>query len=244
VVAGLKLQEMLDAGEITEAKIGYVGAYPYAEVVSGYTSFFLGARSVCPDVTMEVQYTNSWGDMAAENEVASQLIADGCVLIGQHADTTGAPTAAESAGVLCVGYNVDMRSVAPDSALTSAASNWGAYYTYVGRCMVDGTAIDTDWSQGFSDDAVYITDLNENTVAAGTADKVAEVEAAIIDGSLHVFDTSTFTVNGSSIEDLIAAGGEFADYSTYVFDGYFHEQEIQSAPAFDLRIDGITEKTN
>jgi basic membrane protein A len=171
------------------------------------------------------------------------LIADGCVLIGQHADTTGAPTAAEQAGVMCVGYNVDMRSVAPDSALTSAASNWGAYYTYLGHCMVDGTPIATDWSKGFSDDAVYITDLNENTVAEGTADKVAEVEAALTDGSLHVFDTSTFTVGGSSIEDLIDEGGDYADYATYVSDGYFHEQEVQSAPAFDLRIDGITEKT-
>ena len=244
VVAGMKLNEMLENGEITEPKMGYVGAYPYAEVVSGYTSFYLGAKSVCPDVTMEVQYTNSWGDMTAEGEVASQLIADGCVLISQHADTTGAPTACEAAGVPCVGYNVDMRSVAPDSALTSAASNWGAYYCYIGECMVNGTPIDTDWSKGFSDGAVYITDLNDATVAEGTAEKAAEVEDALSNGSLHVFDTTTFTVNGSSIEDLIAEGGDYASYATYVSDGYFHESEVISAPAFDLRIDGITEKTN
>jgi basic membrane protein A len=245
VVAGLKLNEMIESGKITadKAKMGYVGAYPYAEVVSGYTSFYLGAKSVCPTATMEVQYTNSWADMTAENEVASSLIADGCVLISQHADTTGGPTACEAASVPCVGYNVDMITVAPNSALTSATINWGPYYTYAVKSVVDGTAIAPDWCQGYVDGAVAISALNDKAVAAGTADKVAEVEAAIKAGTLHVFDTTTFTVGGSSIEDLITAGGDFAKYSAYVKDGYFHESELISAPAFDLRIDGITELT-
>ena len=134
-------------GDITadQAKIGYVGAFPYAEVISGFTSFYLGAKSVCESVTMEVQYTNSWADMTAEGEVANQLIADNCVLISQHADTTGAPSACETAGVPCVGYNVDMTSVAPDAALTSPTNNWGVYYTYAVQCVLDGKAIDTDW---------------------------------------------------------------------------------------------------
>ena len=246
VVAGMKLNEMIADGTITEdsAKIGYVGAYPYAEVVSGYTSFFLGARSVCPSATMEVQYTNSWADMAGEAEVAAQLIADGCVLISQHADTTGAPTTCQEQGVPCVGYNVDMTSVAPDCALTSAANNWGAYYTYAVSCAISGESIATDWCNGFADNAVYVTDLNSAVVAEGSDAKVEETIAAIKDGSLHVFDTSTFTVEGSSIEDLIAEGGDYAKYADYVSDGYFHESELISAPAFDLRIDGITEKTN
>ncbi|QHQ59904.1 BMP family ABC transporter substrate-binding protein [Anaerocolumna sedimenticola] len=245
VVAGLKLNEMIEKGTITadKAKMGYVGAYPYAEVVSGYTSFYLGAKSVCPTVTMEVQYTNSWADMAGENEVAKQLIANGAVLISQHADTTGAPTAAEEAKVPVVGYNVDMTSVAPDSALTSATINWGPYYTYAVKNVIDGTPIDTDWCQGFKDGAVGISTLNEKTVAAGTADKVAEVEAALKDGSLKVFDTSTFTVKGSKVEDLIKSDADFSKYSAYVSDGYFHESELISAPAFDIRIDGITELT-
>lgn len=244
VVAGMKLNAMIEDGTITaeEAKIGYVGAFPYAEVVSGYTAFFLGARSVCPSATMEVQYTSSWADMSGEAEVASQLIADKCVLISQHADTTGAPGACQTAGVPCVGYNVDMTSVAPDTALTSATNNWGVYYTYAVKCVLEGTAIDTDWCKGFADNAVDTTSLNDAAVAEGTADKVTEVEAAIKDGSLHAFDTSTFTVNGSSIEDLIAEGGDYAKYADYVKDGYFHESELISAPAFDLRIDGITEK--
>ena len=245
VVAGLKLNEMIAKGTITadKAKMGYVGAYPYAEVVSGYTSFYLGAKSVCPTVTMEVQYTNSWADMAGENEVAKQLIANGAVLISQHADTTGAPTAAEEAKVPVVGYNVDMTSVAPDSALTSATINWGPYYTYAVKSVIDGTPIDTDWCQGYKDGAVGISPLNENVVAEGTADKVAEVEAALKDGALKVFDTSTFTVKGSKIEDLIKSDADFSKYSAYVSDGYFHESELISAPAFDLRIDGITELT-
>ncbi len=245
VVAGLKLNEMIADGIITadQAKMGYVGAYPYAEVVSGYTSFYLGAKSVCPTVTMEVQYTNSWADMAGENEVASSLIANGAVLISQHADTTGAPTACETAKVPVVGYNVDMTSVAPNTALTSATINWGPYYTYAVKSVIDGTPIATDWCQGYADGAVAISPLNESVVAEGTAAEVAEIETALKSGSLQVFDTSTFTVGGKSIEDLIAAGGDYAKYSAYVSDGYFHESEVISAPAFDLRIDGITEKT-
>lgn len=244
VVAGLKLNEMIEAGKITEdaAKIGYVGAFPYAEVVSGYTSFYLGAKSVCPSVTMDVQYTNSWADMSGEAEVASQLIADGCVLISQHADTTGSPSSCEQAGVPCVGYNVDMTSVAPNSALTSPANNRGAYYTIAVQGVLNGETVPADWAQGYSTGVVYITDLNEAVAAEGTAKKVAEVEAAITDGSQKVFDTSTFTIGGKTIEDLIAEGGDYAKYADYVSDGYFHESELISAPVFDLRIDGITEK--
>lgn len=245
VVAGLKLNEMIDNGTITEdeCKVGYVGAYPYAEVVSGFTSFFLGIRSVCPSATMEVKYTNSWADMSAEAEVANALIADGCVLISQHADTTGAPSACEAAGVPCVGYNVSMISVAPNTALTSASIDWSVYYTYAVKCAMNGEEIETDWCRGFAEGADKLTELNDKVVAEGTAEKVKEVEDQIIDGSLHVFDTSTFTVGGKSLEDAIAEGGEYADYADYVSDGYFHESELASAPSFAIIIDGITSIT-
>ena len=245
VVAGLKLNEMIDNGTITEdkCKVGYVGAYPYAEVISGFTSFFLGIRSVCPSATMEVKYTNSWADMSAEAEVANALIADGCVLISQHADTTGAPSACEAAGVPCVGYNVSMISVAPNTALTSASIDWSVYYTYAVKCAMDGEEIETDWCRGFAEGADKLTELNDKVVAEGTAEKVKEVEDQIIDGSLHIFDTSTFTVGGKSLEDAIAEGGEYADYADYVSDGYFHESELASAPSFAIIIDGITSIT-
>ena len=241
VVAGLKLNQMIEDGTITEdsCKVGYVGAFPYAEVISGYTSFYLGAKSVCPSVTMEVKYTNSWASFDLEKECADALISDGCVLISQHADTTGAPTACEAAGVPCVGYNIDMTSVAPNTALTSASMDWGVYYTYAVQCMLDGTAIDTDWCKGFSDGADKITPLNEKVVAEGTDEKVKEVEDALADGSLHVFDTSTFTVDGKELTTYKKDGSD----TEYVSDGYFHESEYGSAPAFDVAIDGITSIT-
>ena len=241
VVAGLKLNQMIEDGTITEdsCKMGYVGAFPYAEVISGYTSFYLGAKSVCPSVTMEVKYTNSWASFDLEKECADALISDGCVLISQHADTTGAPTACEAAGVPCVGYNIDMTSVAPNTALTSASMDWGVYYTYAVQCMLDGTAIDTDWCKGFSEGADKITPLNEKVVAEGTDEKVKEVEDALADGSLHVFDTSTFTVDGKELTTYKKDGSD----TEYVSDGYFHESEYGSAPAFDVAIDGITSIT-
>lgn len=245
VVAGLKLNKMIEDGTITKdkCKIGYVGAYPYAEVVSGYTAFYLGVKSVCDSATMEVQYTNSWASMDLEKSTAEALIADGCVLISQHADTTGAPTACEAAGVPIVGYNVSMIATAPKTALTSASINWGPYYTYAVQAVVDGKAIDTDWCQGYKEGADAITELNKDVVAPGTEDKVKEVEVAIKDGSLHVFDTSKFTVNGSSLEDLIKTNEDYKKYADYVSDGYYHESEKISAPSFDIRIDGITELT-
>ena len=248
IVAGLKLNQMIADGKITEdtAKMGYVGAYPYAEVISGFTSFYLGAKSVCPSVTMEVRYTNSWADISAENETAKSLIADGCVLISQHADTTGAPTACEAAGVPCVGYNVDMTSVAPNTALTSASIDWGPYYTYAVKCMIDGETIATDWCEGYSTGADKITPLNTAVCADGTEDAVKTAEDAIKSGSLHVFDTSTFTIGGQKLEDLIAGGGDYEKYAASVSDGYYHESDVDingSAPSFDLIIDGITSIT-
>lgn len=245
VVAGLKLNDMIEKGTITKdkCKIGYVGAYPYAEVVSGYTAFYLGVKSVCDAATMEVQYTNSWASMDLEKSTAESLIADGCVLISQHADTTGASSACEAAGVPIVGYNVSMIATAPNSALTSAAINWAPYYTYAVKALLSGEKIDTDWCQGYADGAVSITELNKNTIASGTEEKVKEVEAKLKDGSLHVFDTSKFTVQGSSLEDLIKSNDDYKKYADYVSDGYYHESEKLSAPSFDIKIDGITELT-
>ena len=264
VVAGLKLNEMIENGDIKEdqTKIGYVGAYPYAEVVSGYTAFFLGIQSVFPNVVMDVQYTNSWFDIDGEAAAADMLIKRGCVIIGQHADSTGAPDTVEKAWqngqvVYSVGYNMSMLDVAPDAALTSATNVWSAYYKELFSDVLNGKEIPQDWSKGFNDDAVAITDLGPN-VAEGTADKVAEVEAALKDGSLHVFDTSKFTVNGKQItEDDAKVDLSYVDYSTntVVYKGdtktalvtdddgnsYFEESVLRAAPYFTLRIDGITE---
>ncbi|MEF9878203.1 MAG: BMP family ABC transporter substrate-binding protein [Clostridia bacterium] len=242
VVAGLKLSQMIADGKIKaeEAKIGYVGAYPFAEVVSGYTSFFLGARSVCPSATMQVTYTNSWASADLEKAAAEALIADKCVLISQHADTTGASTACEAAGVPIVGYNISMIPTAPTQALTSPTNNWAPYVTFAVKNVIEGTEIPRDWCKGFADDAVTVTELNEKAIAPGTAEKVAQVEQDIKDGKLHVFDCASFTVGGETVTTFDTAFG--FEGNQLVADGYFHESELRSAPCFELRIDGITEK--
>ena len=250
VVAGMKLNEMIKNGEVSKdkCKIGYVGAFPYAEVISGFTSFYLGVKSVCDSATMEVKYTNSWASFDLEKECAEQLIADGCVLISQHADTTGAPTACEAKKVPCVGYNIDMIPTAPDAALTSATINWGPYYTYAVQSVIDGTAIETDWAKGVKDGADAITELNDKTVAEGTKEAVEEAQKGIEDGTLHVFDTSKFTVGGKTLEELVESGDKDATkLKDYIKDGYFHESDVESgmpsAPAFTFIIDGINSIT-
>lgn len=263
VVAGLKLQELVETGELTQEKhpesfdngnikVGYVGAYAYAEVVSGYTAFFLGIRSVVPNVAMEVNYTNSWFDVDKEGAAAEALIANGCVIIGQHADSTGAPAATEKQfqqGKLCysVGYNVDMQEAAPDTALTSATNNWGVYYTYAIETVMNGGQIDTDWAKGYADGAVGITELSP-ACAEGTAEYVKEVEKQLHDGTLHVFDTSTYTVNGQQVTtdmiDLSYMDTYKGEIKEAVQDGYFSESTLRSAPYFTERIDGITEDAN
>ena len=238
VVAGMKLAELYGAD--TDAKLGYVGAYSYAEVKSGYTAFFLGVRSVCPNVTMEVKYTGSWADQALEKETAEALIADGCVLISQHADTTGAATACESAKVYDVGYNMSMLEAAPNYALTSSGNDWGPYVTFAVQSIINGEEIPTDWCKGHADCAVYLTELNENAIAPGTQEKVDETWKAIDDGSLKVFDTSKWTVDGQTITSTKDLDG-FNGIEYISPDGYFMESEIGSAPAFTFVVDGITE---
>lgn len=242
VVAGMKLKELY--GEDTDAKIGYVGAYSYAEVISGYTAFFLGVRSVTPNVTMEVKYTGSWADQALEKETADALISDGCVLISQHADTTGAASACEAAGVPDVGYNVSMLGAAPTQALTSASIKWGPYYTEAVQDIIDGNPVPVDWCKGHSDGAVWITDLGENC-AEGTQEAVDDTWAKIDSGELKVFDTSKFTYDGGktmeSTLDVTGADGNPAYAQEYIEDGAFQESTFGSAPAFATVIDGITE---
>ena len=245
VAAGLKLNEMIDAGEFTadEAKIGYVGAFTYAEVVSGYTSFFLGARSVCPTATMEVTFTGSWYDETAEKEAANTLINNGCKLISQYADSMGAPTACETAGVPNVSYNGSTIAACPNTFIVSSRIDWAPYYVYAMTACQNGEAIDADWTGTLATGSVVLTDVNEAAAAAGTADKLAEVTAALESGETHVFDTATFTVNGETVNSYMAdvdTDEAYTGDTEVVSDGYFHESEYRSAPYFDLRIDGIT----
>ena len=245
VAAGLKLNEMIANGEFTEdeAKIGYVGAFTYAEVVSGYTSFFLGARSVCPTATMEVTFTGSWYDETAEKEGANKLIANGCKLISQHADTMGAPTACETAGGPNVSYNGSTVAACPNTFIVSSRINWAPYFEYIVNCVLNGEQIDTDWTGTIETGSVVLTEVNEQAAAAGTVEAIEEAKAALADGSLHVFDISTFTVGGAALDSYMAdvdTDPAYTPDTEVVVDGYFHESEFRSAPYFDVQIDGIS----
>ncbi len=244
VAAGMKLNEMIEAGTITadQAKIGYVGAYPYAEVKSGYTSFFLGARSVCPSATMEVTFTYSWYDEAMEKEGAQMLIQKGCVLISQHADSMGAPTACEVAGVPNVSYNGSTVAACPNTFIVSSRINWEPYFEYILNCMMNGEDIALDWTGTIATGSVVLTDVNEAAAAEGTAEAIETAKAALEDGSLHVFDVSTFTVGGETLTSYMADVDTDPDYTPdteAIVDGYFSESTFRSAPYFDIQIDGI-----
>ena len=248
VVAGMKLQEMIDSGEIAEdqAVIGYVGAFAFAEVISGYTAYFLGARSVCPSVTMKVLFVNSWSDATEEGNAAAALADQGCVMISQHSDNTSPATTAQASGVYHTGYNNDMTGIAPEASLVSTRIDWAPYFEYAIRAVADGEAFDQDWCHGMDMGAVELTALNEALAAEGTAEKLEEVEAALRDGTLQVFDTSTFTVGSEELTQAYAldTDGDFVpDSEEAVFDGAFHESYFQSAPYFAIEIDGI-EKLN
>ena len=262
IAAGLKLNDMIAAGKFTadEAKMGYVGAFTYAEVVSGYTSFYLGAKSVCPTVTMDVTFTGSWYDETLEKEGAEKLIQGGCKLISQHADSLGAPTACENAGVPNVSYNGSTQAACPNTYIISSRINWAPYYEYAIKAVMDGTAIDTDWTGTLATNSVVLTDLNTTVAAEGTAEAIAAATEKLEKGEIHVFDCSTFTtkaddtMNAFKVDYLkVDADGHITSYmadvdtdqayagdTEVVHDGYFAESEKRSAPYFDLEIDGIT----
>ena len=244
VAAGLKLNEMIDAGQFTkeQAKMGYVGAFTYAEVISGYTSFYLGAKSVCPTVTMDVTFTGSWYDEALEKEGAQKLIAGGCKLISQHADSFGAPTACENAKVPNVSYNGSTKSAGPNTYIISSRIDWAPYYEYAIKAVMEGKTIDTDWTGNLSTGSVVLEEINDAVAAKGTAEAIADAKAKLEKGEIHVFDCANFTVKGEHLTSYKADVNTDAAYTAdteVIKDGYFAESEFRSAPYFDLAIDGI-----
>ena len=257
VAAGMKLNEMIEAGQFTaeEAKMGYVGAFTYAEVVSGYTSFYLGAKSVCPSVTMDVTFTGSWYDETAEKEGANKLIAGGAKLVSQHADSMGAPTACETAGVPNVSYNGSTVAACPNTFIVSSRINWAPYYEYAINAVMNGETIDADWTGTLATGSVVLTDINTAVAAEGTAEAIADATAKLESGELQVFDCSAFTVSGDNVTAsmTVDADGHVTSYladvdtdAAYTGDteavenGAFKESTFRAAPYFDLKIDGIT----
>ena len=244
IAAGMKLNEMIESGKITaeQAVMGYVGAYTYAEVISGYTSFYLGAKSVCPTVTMKVTFTGSWYDMQKELDAAQDLIDKGCVLVSQHADSLGAPSTCEAAGVPNISYNGSTIDAAPNTYIVSSKINWVPYFEYMITCVQNGEPIATDWTGDLSTGSVELAELNEAVAAPGTAEAIEAAKAELEAGTLHVFATENYTVNGEHETEHMADVDTDAAYTpdtNVIADGYFHESEFRSAPYFDLQIDGI-----
>ncbi len=241
VVAGKRLQSMMAADSKVQPIVGYVGAWQYAEVKSGYTSWFLGVQSVVPTATMKVQFTSSWYDEAAEKSAAEHLIAEGCVLISQHADSWGAPTACEAAGVPNVSYNGSTASKCPETFLVSSRINWSPYYEFVADKVHAGETFGPDYVGTIATGSVELTEYGEN-VAPKTQAAVLKAASALASGELHVFDTSKFTVEGEHLTSYLADVDDAGDYvgeTEVISGGYFHESEYRSAPYFDLEIDGI-----
>ncbi len=242
VVAGLKLNEMMAADSTIVPKMGYVGAFTFAEVMSGYTSFYLGAKSVCPNVTMDVKFTGSWYDEEKEKQAAQALIDGGCVLISQHADSMGAPPACENAGVPNVSYNGSTAAACPETFLVSSRINWVPYFEYMITQVKDGKDIAVDWTGTIETGSVVLTDLGKN-VAADTATKLAEVKSGLLDGTINVFNTANFTVKGETLTSYMADVDFDADYTKdteAIENGVFYESKHRSGPYFDIEIDGIT----
>ena len=245
IAAGLKLNQLIEEGKITadQAKLGYIGAYTYAEVISGYTSFFLGARSVCPSATMEVTFTGEWYDFALEQEAAIKLINDNCVVLSEHADSMGAPSECEKNGIPFVFYNGSAADACPNTFIVASRINWAPYFEYMIGKVANGEAIDVDWVGTIATESVLLTEINETAAAPGTAEAIADAQAKLESGELKVFDTATFTVNGEALASYLAdvdTDPAYTPDTEVVADGYFHESEFRSAPYFDVQIDGIT----
>ena len=253
VAGGLKMKAEIDAGKYTaaEAKVGYVGAYTYAEIISGFTSFYLGVRSVVPEATMSVKYTGSWYDEDGEKAVANELIDSGCKLISQHADSHGAPTACEAKKVPNVSYNGSTLSDGPSTYLISSRINWGPYYEHVINNYVaaknagQAPSVENDFTGTLANDSVQVSPCSVNCPDGAQA-QIDAVKAELVAGTRHVFDTSKFTINGAapSEENMRPANATWADLASdakFLNDGYYHESEMRSAPSFDKIIDGITE---
>lgn len=258
IAAGMKLNEMIKDGKITaeQAKMGYVGAFTYAEVISGYTAFYLGAKSVCPSVTMDVQFTGSWYSVSDEKSAAQNLIAKGCKLISQHADSMGAPSACEEAGVPNVSYNGSTLEACPDTFIVSSRIDWTPYFKYIIAQTIKGEEIASDWTGSLATGSVVLTNIGGNAAAEGTVEAIVAARTKLAIGTLNVFDTANFTVTvtadknkNATVDENGKLTGYMADVNTdaaytpdtqVVENGIFKESKFRSAPYFDIQIDGIT----
>ncbi len=242
IVAGLKFNQMISAGDIdaSNARLGYVGAYPYAEVISGYTAFYLGAKSVCPSATMDVIFTDSWYDSARESACARTLIDRGALIISQHADSMSVPTVCEANSVYNVCYNDSTLATCPNTYLVSCKVDWSPYYRYAIGQILEGKAIATDWCGGLNEGSVVLSNGNSSILPDNALDVIKKVKEDLQNNTLDVFDVDNFTVSGESISSyLVDLDCDGVRDTEVISGGTFEESKFRSAPYFDLKIDGI-----
>ncbi len=238
IVTGMKLKNLIEQGRITpdQAKIGYVAAFPFAEVISGYTAFFLGVRSVVKESVMSVSYTNTWGNTTTERKLAERLINEGCVIIAQHSDTTGPAIACETAStrdgklVYHVGYNQTMTDVAPTTSLISTRINWTPYFISATEAVIKGKKIESmvkadvfgnDAAAGFENGWCEMIGLNKLIAADGTKEE--------IDAKIKQFKTKGILV----FQGDYVGVNPFDESDTYNLNNPYIENACQSAPAFN-----------
>ena len=227
IAAGMKLRQLLDGGALLpqDALVGYVGANASTEVISGYTAFLLGVRSVAPEAAMRVRYTGSWSNYAAEKEQTRELIEEGCVIIAQHVNTTAPAVACEEAAaagktVYHVGYHQSMMDVAPSCSLVSIRTNWAPYVIQAVQAVMNGTAIEKtveahehgrDMSAGFESGWVELQELNKSIAAEGTQEKIANAIEALKKGKIRVFSGNYTGVNPLNSSDTIDLNEGFTE---------------------------------
>ena len=259
--AGLKLSiaNAADFDGSKDVKVGYVGAFPYAEVKSGYTSWFIGLRSALKEASldvsklrMDVEFTNSWYDVNAEQSAAEKLIQGGAILVSQHADSMGAPGACEKAGIPNVTDNVETAVECPNTYLAYSRINWAPYYKAVVNAVFAGKGIEgelnNNWTGTLASGSVQynVNWLNMGNAVEAAAAQVTftAVAAEVLAGTRQVFDCDNFTVKGEKLTSYKAdTDGDFQG-DTEVIEkvggkDVFMESKYCSAPYFDLDIDGI-----
>ncbi|MBR6443242.1 MAG: BMP family ABC transporter substrate-binding protein [Clostridia bacterium] len=241
VAAGMKLKQMMDSGTLLPqaAWVGYVGANSTTEVISGYTAFLLGVRSIVPEARMKVRYTGSWSNYTAEKEETRKLIREGCVIIAQHVNTTAPAAACEEASregktVYHIGYHQSMMDTAPSCALLSIRTNWAPYVLQATKAVLDGRIIEQvveahahgrDLSAGFEYGWVELLELNEYIAAEGTREKIDSVVESLKKGKIKVFSGNYTGVNPLDPTDTIDLN-----------DGY-KENKNSSNPTFGYILD-------
>lgn len=235
VAAGMKLREMIDAGELSadQALVGYVGAAAEPQVISGFTAFLIGVRTAAPEARMLVKYAGAWCDYSREKAAAEALIQAGCRVIANETHTIGPVVACEEAAaqrtMLLIGNDQSTLDLAPASTLVSLRSNWIPYVVGAAQAVLDGRAIErqvkgvangSDLSAGFDQEWVQMLELNSLVAAQGTQERIDRLVDQLRRGRLNVFRgdyTGTDPLDAADTVDLKDGYAEYAAASYPAF---------------------------